>query len=78
MSKSRNANRLAKRLCRQTTLKQSTASRLAKQVHVYLGSPVADASAPHQRRLEAYVAHVLADGFRDRQLNGALFGVREA
>ncbi|MEV4436853.1 hypothetical protein [Streptomyces sp. NPDC049585] len=77
MSRSRNANRLAKRLCRQTTLKQSTASRLAKQVRVYLGSPVPDASASHQRRLEAHITHVLADGFQDRQLNGALFGVRE-
>ncbi|MFD7104966.1 hypothetical protein [Streptomyces celluloflavus] len=78
MSKSRNANGLAKKIVRQTSLKQSTASRLAKQAHVYLGSSVVDSSDPHQRRLEAYIAHVLADGFKDRQLNGALLGVRAA
>jgi hypothetical protein len=78
MSKSRNANSLAKKIVRQTSLKQATASRLAKQVHVYLGSSVVDSPDPRQRRLEAHIAHVLASGFKDRQLNGALLGVRGA
>ncbi|WAT99422.1 hypothetical protein [Streptomyces nigrescens] len=78
MSKSRNANNLAKKIVRQTSLKQATASRLAKQVHVYLGASVVDSPEPRQRRLEAHIAHVLADGFKDRQLNGALLGVRGA
>ncbi|MET7363017.1 hypothetical protein ABZS76_31935 [Streptomyces sp. NPDC005562] len=78
MSRSRNANSLAKKIVRRTSLKQSTASRLAKQVHVYLGSSVVDSPDPRQRQLEAYLAHVLASSFRDRQLNGALLGVRTA
>ncbi|MFD9903435.1 hypothetical protein [Streptomyces sp. NPDC059063] len=78
MSRSRNTSRLAKKICRQTSLNQSTASRLAKQVPVYLGPPIADAAESHQRRLEAHIAHVLASGFQDRQLNGALLGAREA
>ncbi|MFE9373382.1 hypothetical protein ACFYM2_26945 [Streptomyces sp. NPDC006711] len=78
MSRSRNATKLAKSIVRRTSLKQSTASRLAKQAHMHLGSPVADSPDPLQRRLEAYVAHVLADGLRDHQLNGALLGVRRA
>ncbi|MFJ5109285.1 hypothetical protein ACIQAD_01305 [Streptomyces sp. NPDC088551] len=78
MSKSHNANRLTKKLVRQTPLKQATASRLAKQVHVYLGSSVVDSPDPRQRRLEAHIAHVLASGFKDRQLNGALLGVQGA
>ncbi|MGW4234347.1 hypothetical protein ACWEF9_34630 [Streptomyces sp. NPDC004980] len=78
MSTSRNSSRLAKRIRRQTSLTQSTASRLAKQVHTYLGPPVADSPEPDQRRLEAHVAHVLASRFQDRQLNGALLGVQEA
>ncbi|MGW4981869.1 hypothetical protein [Streptomyces mirabilis] len=78
MSSSRNSNRLAKKIRNQTSLTLSTASRLARQTNVYLGSSIADAADPHQRRLEAHVAHVLASSFQDRQLNGALLGVREA
>ncbi|MFJ7152373.1 hypothetical protein ACIQVT_29975 [Streptomyces sp. NPDC100445] len=78
MSSSRNTNRLAKKIRSQTSLTLSTASRLARQANVYLGSSVADAAHPHQRRLEAQLAHVLASSFQDRQLNGALLGVREA
>jgi hypothetical protein len=78
MSSSRNTNRLAKKIRNQTSLSLSTASRLAQQAHVYLGSSVADAADPKQRRLEAHVAHLLASSFQDRQLNGALLGVREA
>ncbi|GHE64416.1 hypothetical protein [Streptomyces capitiformicae] len=78
MSSSRNTNRLAKKIRNQTSLTLSTASRLARQANVYLGSSVTDATDPHQRRLEAHLAHVLASGFKDRQLNGALLGVREA
>ncbi|MFE3637105.1 hypothetical protein [Streptomyces cellostaticus] len=78
MSSSRNTNRLAKKIRNQTSLTLSTASRLARQADVYLGPSVADAAEPHQRRLEAHMAHVLASGFQDRQLNGALLGVREA
>lgn len=78
MSRSRNTNRLAKKIRDQTSLTLSTASRLAQQADVYLGSSVADSPDPRQRRLEAHMAHVLADGLRDRQLNGALLGVREA
>ncbi|MEV5975778.1 hypothetical protein [Streptomyces sp. NPDC052114] len=78
MSSSGNTNRLAKKIRNQTSLTLSTASRLARQANVYLGSSVADAADPHQRRLEAHMAHVLASSFKDRQLNGALLGVREA
>lgn len=78
MSRSRNTNRLAKKIRGQTSLTLSTASRLAQQANVYLGFPIADAADPHQRRLEAHLAHVLARSFQDRQLNGALLGVREA
>ncbi|MEU4205037.1 hypothetical protein [Streptomyces sp. NPDC045470] len=78
MSKSRNSNRLAKKIHHQTSLTLATATRLAKQADVYLGTPVADASDPDQRRLEAHVAHVLASSFQDRQLNGALLGVLAA
>ncbi|MFI8816929.1 MULTISPECIES: hypothetical protein [unclassified Streptomyces] len=78
MSRSRNTNRLAKKIRDHTSLTLSTASRLAQQANVYCGSSVADAPAPYQRRLEAHVAHVLASRFQDRQLNGALLGVREA
>ncbi|KOG60779.1 hypothetical protein ADK76_14960 [Streptomyces griseoflavus] len=78
MSKSRNATILAKRIVRRTPLKQATASRLAKQVHVYHGSSVMDSSDPRQRCLEAHMVHVLASCFQDRQLNGALLGVRGA
>jgi hypothetical protein len=78
MSTSRNTNQLAKKLSRSTRLSLSTAFRLARQADMYLGSLVVDSPDPHQRRLEAYVAHVLADGFKDRQLNGALLGVRRA
>ncbi|MGW2849189.1 hypothetical protein, partial [Streptomyces sp. NPDC001274] len=78
MSKSRNASGLAKRIVRQTSLKRATASRLAKQVHVYPGPSVVDSPNPHQRRLEAHMAHVLASSFKDHQLNGALLGVRAA
>ncbi|MFE4969392.1 hypothetical protein [Streptomyces sp. NPDC056660] len=78
MSHSRNANRLAKKIRNQTLLRLSTSSRLARQADIYLGSSISDAADPHQRRLEAHVAHVLATSFQDRQLNGALLGVREA
>ncbi|MFD9586669.1 hypothetical protein ACFWBM_18505 [Streptomyces sp. NPDC059980] len=78
MSSSRNTNRLAKKIRNQTSLTLSTASRLARQANVHLGSSVVDAADPHQRRLEAHLAHVLASAFKDRQLNGALLGVREA
>ncbi|MEU7663768.1 hypothetical protein [Streptomyces lincolnensis] len=78
MSSSRNTNRLAKKIRNQTSLTLSTASRLARQANVYLGSSVADAVDTHQRRLEAHMAHALASSFKDRQLNGALLGVREA
>ncbi|WP_406398168.1 hypothetical protein [Streptomyces uncialis] len=78
MSRSSNTSRLAKQIRTQTSLTLSTASRIAQQVNVYLGSPVADSPDPYQRRLEAHIAHVLADSFRDRQLNSALLGVREA
>ncbi|MEU3221505.1 hypothetical protein [Streptomyces sp. NPDC006971] len=78
MSRSRNANRLAKQIRDQTSLTLSTASRMAQQANVYLGSSVVDSHDPRQRRLEAHMAHVLASGFQDRQLNGALLGVREA
>ncbi|AEN09536.1 MULTISPECIES: hypothetical protein [unclassified Streptomyces] len=78
MSKSRNSSRLAKQIRRRTALTQSTASRLAKQVRVRLPQPIADASEPRQRRLEAHMAHVLASRFQDRQLNGALLGVQGA
>ncbi|MEU2792059.1 hypothetical protein [Streptomyces sp. NPDC007100] len=78
MSKSRNANLLAKKIRSQTLLTQSTASRLAKQLHTYTGSPIADAPDHKHRRLEAHAAHVLATAFQDRQLNGALLGVASA
>jgi hypothetical protein len=78
MSKSRNANGLAKKIVRQTSLKQVTASRLAKQVHAHFGFSVVDSPSPSQRSLEACVAHVLASAFQDRQLNGVLLGVRRA
>ncbi|MFI5922553.1 hypothetical protein ACIA8M_28950 [Streptomyces anulatus] len=78
MSRSRNTNRLAKKIRDQTELTLSTASRLAQQANNYLGSSVTDSPDPHQRRLEAHMAHVLASSFRDHQLNGALLGVREA
>ncbi|AXE77556.1 hypothetical protein [Streptomyces atratus] len=78
MSRSRNTNRLAKRIRDQTSLTLSTASRLAQQANVYRGSSIADSPDPRQRRLEAHVAHVLASSFKDHQLNGALLGVREA
>ncbi|WP_436736596.1 hypothetical protein [Streptomyces sp. BBFR102] len=78
MSKSRNTNRLAKKIRDQTPLKLSTAFRLAQQVDVHLGSGISDSPDPLQRRLEAHVASVLADSFRDDQLNGALLGVRDA
>ncbi len=78
MSRSRNTNRLAKKIRDQTTLTLSTASRLARQAHVYLGSSIVDSPDPLQRRLEAHMAHVLASSFQDHQLNGALLGVREA
>ncbi|MFH8747144.1 hypothetical protein ACH4GK_07885 [Streptomyces rimosus] len=78
MSKSSNASRLAKKIRDQSALTLSTSSRLAKQVHTFLGSPIADAPDRHQRRLEACVAHVLATGFQDRQLNGALLGALDA
>ncbi|CAL9304570.1 hypothetical protein ACWEWL_04620 [Streptomyces rochei] len=78
MSSSGNTNRLAKKIRNQTSLRLSTASRLARQANIYLGSFVADAADLHQRRLEAHMAHVLASSFKDRQLNGALLGVREA
>ena len=78
MSRSSNTNRLAKKIRDQTSLTLSTASRLAQQANVYLGSSVVDSSNPYQRRLEAHVAHVLASRFQDRQLNGALLGVQDA
>ncbi|MFE2379375.1 hypothetical protein [Streptomyces sp. NPDC059398] len=78
MSRSRNTNRLAKKIRDQTPLTLSTASRLAQQADVYLGTSIVDSPDPRQRRLEAHVAHVLATGFKDHQLNGALLGVREA
>ncbi|MFE0047310.1 hypothetical protein [Streptomyces albireticuli] len=78
MSRSRNTNRLAKKIRDQTPLTLSTASRLARQANVYLGSSIVDSPDPLQRRLEAHMAHVLAGSLRDHQLNGALLGVREA
>ncbi|MCE4946401.1 hypothetical protein LVX13_25235 [Streptomyces albulus] len=78
MSRSRNTNRLAKRIRDQTSLTLSTASRLAQQADIYLGSSVVDSPDPRQRSLEAHLAHVLASSFKDRQLNGALLGVRKA
>ncbi|MFE9604528.1 hypothetical protein [Streptomyces hokutonensis] len=78
MSRSGNTNLLAKKIRSQTSLKLSTASRLAQQVHTYLGPPIPDAEDQPQRRLEAYCAHVLARRFQDGQLNGALLGVVEA
>jgi hypothetical protein len=78
MSRSRNTNRLAKKIRDQTSFTLSTASRLAQQANVYLGSSIADSPDLRQRRLEAHMAHVLASSFQDRQLNGALLGVREA
>ncbi|WP_405482367.1 hypothetical protein [Streptomyces anulatus] len=78
MSRSRNTNRLAKKIRDQTQLTLSTASRLARQANNYLGPSIADSPDPHQRRLEAHMTHVLASSFRDHQLNGALLGVREA
>ncbi|MEU1672436.1 hypothetical protein ABZ752_10450 [Streptomyces roseifaciens] len=78
MSRSRNTNRLAKKIRDQTPLTLSTASRLARQANVYLGASIVDSPDPLQRRLEAHIAHVLASSFRDHQLNGALLGVREA
>ncbi|MBP2402496.1 hypothetical protein [Streptomyces syringium] len=78
MSRSRNTNRLAKKIRAQTSLTLSAASRLAQQANVYLGSSVEDSPNPQQSRLEAHVAHVLASSFQDRQLNGALLGVEEA
>ncbi|WP_247708818.1 hypothetical protein [Streptomyces sp. C3-3] len=78
MSRSRNTNRLAKKIRDQTQLTLSTASRLARQANIYLGPSIADSPDPHQRRLEAHMTHVLASSFRDHQLNGALLGVREA
>ncbi|MFF3276947.1 hypothetical protein ACFYWU_39450 [Streptomyces chrestomyceticus] len=78
MSRSRNTTRLAKKIRDQSSLKLPTASRLAQQANSYLGASIKDSSNPHQRRLEAHMAHVLASSFRDRQLNGALLGVRRA
>ncbi|WP_433396965.1 hypothetical protein [Streptomyces sp. CA-146814] len=78
MSRSRNANRLAKRIRNQTQLTLSTASRLAQQADVYFGPSIEDSPDPRQRRLEAHMAHVLASSFQDHQLNGALFGIRKA
>ncbi|MEU2086356.1 hypothetical protein ABZ569_31350 [Streptomyces albus] len=78
MSRSCNTNRLAKKIRNQTSLTLSTASRLAQQANAYLGSSVVDSPDPCQRRLEAHMAHVLASNFQDRQLNGALLGVRGA
>ncbi|WP_435239210.1 hypothetical protein [Streptomyces sp. YPW6] len=78
MSRSRNANRLAKKIRNQTQLTLSTASRLAQQADAYLGSSIEDSPDPRQRRLEAHIAHVLAGSFQDHQLNGALLGIREA
>lgn len=78
MSRSRNANRLAKKIRNQTDLKLSTASRLAQQADTYLGSSIEDSPDPRQRCLEAHMAHVLASRFQDHQLNGALFGIRKA
>ena len=54
-------------------LLQDSRSRLT-----YTSGPRFHSPDPLQRRLEAYVAHVLADGLRDHQLNGALLGVRRA
>jgi hypothetical protein len=78
MSKTRNTNRLAAIIRDQTQLTLSTAFVLAQKANVYLGSPIADSPDPRQRRLEAHMAHVLADSFRDHQVNGALLGIRTA
>ncbi len=55
MSRSRNTTRLAKKIRDQSSLKLPTASRLAQQANVYLGSSIKDSSNPHQRRLEAHM-----------------------
>ncbi|MFF2627880.1 hypothetical protein ACFVUN_19195 [Kitasatospora griseola] len=78
MSKSGNVNRLAKTIRDSTSLTLTASFRLAHQVNVRPGPPIADAPDPRQRRFEAQLAHVLAESFQDHQLNGALLGVQEA
>ncbi|WP_237404793.1 hypothetical protein [Actinacidiphila reveromycinica] len=75
MSTSDNVTRLAKRISQLTEFTYSKSLNLAKQVNVFIKEPLSDAAGGAQPRLEALVAHTLANAFQDCQVNGALLGI---
>lgn len=75
MSSSRNSTRAAKAFARATGGRHTEGLNLARTGAISPEFPVPDAATPEQRQLEARFLHAVAKITRDKQLDGALFGV---